>query len=40
MNKLPKVSILMPTYNRNNFLSKGKTRVIDTLQKYLENSYE
>ena len=27
-------------YNRNNFLSKGKTRVIDTLQKYLENSYE
>ena len=27
-------------YNRNNFLSKGKPRVIDTLQKYLENSYE
>jgi hypothetical protein len=26
-------------YNRNNFLSKGRTRVIDTLSKYLENNY-
>ena len=26
-------------YNRNNFLSNGTTRVIDTLSKYLENNY-
>ena len=26
-------------YNRNNFISKGRTRVIDILSEYLENSY-